>query len=64
MFNDSFLEKIFAHPEMQTIPVGAQATAVKAFEEVLEDMAEVNPYGSLSELLFSTTNDEPVSTEF
>lgn len=29
MFTDEFLEKIFSHPEMQKIPIGTQATAVK-----------------------------------
>lgn len=64
MFNDLFLEKIFAHPEMAKIPVGAQATAVNAFEEILENMLEVNPYVAVSELLISTTTDESISTEF
>lgn len=51
MFSDFILEKIFSHPEMQKIPVGTQATAVHVFEEVLEDILEVNPYASISELL-------------
>lgn len=63
MFTDAFLEKIFTHPEMQKIPIGAQATAVKVFEEVMEDILEVNPYGSISEL-FSTTDGKSISTEF
>lgn len=64
MFNDLFLEKIFAHPEMAKIPVGAQATAVNAFEEIIEDILEENPYEQLSNLLISATTDESISTEF
>lgn len=58
MFNDSFLEKIFAHTEMHTIPVGCQSTAVKVFDEVLEDILEVNPYESIQSLFESTADDE------
>lgn len=57
MFNDKFLEKIFAHEEMQKIPIGTQATAVHVFEEILENMLEVNPYVAVSELLISTTTN-------
>lgn len=56
MFNDSTLEKIFAHEEMQKIPVGTQATAVHVFEEILEDILEVNPYESIQSLF--PTDDE------
>lgn len=48
---DEILEKIFAHPEMQKIPIGCQSTAVKVFEEVLFDIKEENPYATISELL-------------
>lgn len=48
---DEILEKIFAHPEMQKIPIGCQSTAVKVFEEVLFDIKGENPYGTISELL-------------
>ena len=51
---DEVLERIFAHQEMQTIPLGAQSTAVKAISEVLEQMKEENPYATLSELFEST----------
>lgn len=61
MFNDTILEKIFAHEEMQKIPVGCQSTAVHVFEEILEDILEVNPYEQLS-ALFLSAPDEPVST--
>lgn len=58
MFNDSILEKIFAHEEMQKIPIGCQSTAVHVFEEILEDILEENPYEQLSSLLIPTTTDE------
>lgn len=58
MFTDAVLEKIFAHEEMQKIPIGAQSTAVHVFEEILEDRLEGNPYVSLSELFVPTTADE------
>lgn len=51
MLKDEVLERIFAHEEMQKIPIGAQSTAVKAFEDVLVSMKEENPDGKLSELL-------------
>lgn len=51
MFKDEILEKIFAHPEMQKIPIGCQSTAVHVFQEVIEDLKEGNPYGELCELL-------------
>jgi len=40
MFNYDLLCKIFAHEEMQKIPIGTQATAVHVFEEILEDILE------------------------
>lgn len=61
MFSDDILCKIFAHEEMQHIPVGCQSTAVHVFEEILEDILEVNPYEQLSTLFLSTT-DESIST--
>lgn len=54
MFKDEVLEKIFAHPEMQKIPIGCQSTAVKVFEEILTDIKEENSYGTISELFVST----------
>lgn len=56
MFSDDFLCQIFAHDEMQKIPVGCQSTAVHVFEEILEDILEVNPYANISELF--PTDDE------
>jgi len=64
MFNDDLLCKIFAHEEMQKIPIGTQATAVHVFEEILEDILEENPYEQLSGLLVPATPDDGVSAEF
>lgn len=50
MFSDDFLYKIFAHWEMQKIPVGTQATAVHVFEEILSDRLEENPYATVQSL--------------
>lgn len=61
MFNDLILEKIFAHEEMQRIPVGCQPTAVHVFEEILEDILEENPYECISNLFVSATTDESLS---
>ena len=61
MFSDEILEKIFAHEEMQKIPVGCQSTAVHVFEEILEDILEGNPYEYISTLFISATTDESVS---
>lgn len=61
MFNDEILEKIFAHEEMQKIPIGCQSTAVHVFEEILEDILEENPYEYISTLFISATTDESVS---
>lgn len=58
MFSDEILEKIFAHEEMQRIPVGCQSTAVHVFEEILEDILEENPYEQLSSLFLSAATDE------
>lgn len=61
MFNALILEKFFSHEEMQKIPVGCQSTAVRVFEEILEDILEVNPYGAISDLFVSATTDESIS---
>lgn len=58
MFNDDFLCKIFAHEEMQKIPIGCQSTAVHVFEEILEDRLEENPYECISTLFVPTATDE------
>lgn len=57
MFSDSILEKIFSHEEMQKIPVGTQATAVRAFEEVLENIIKENQYVTVAELFIPTTDE-------
>lgn len=56
MFSDEILEKIFAHEEMQKIPIGCQSTAVHVFEEILSDILEVNPYEPIQSLF--PTDDE------
>lgn len=61
MFNDLILEKIFAHEEMQRIPIGCQSTAVHVFEEILEDILKENPYECISTLFIPTTTDESIS---
>lgn len=53
MFSDEILERIFSDKEIQTIPIGTQATAIGVVERVLEQIREENPYASLSDL-FST----------
>lgn len=50
MLSDKFLERIFSDKEMQTIPIGTQATAVSVIERVLEQIKEEEPYASLSDL--------------
>lgn len=61
MFSDEILEKIFAHEEMQKIPIGCQSTVVHVFEEILSDRLEENPYECISALFVSATADESVS---
>lgn len=51
MLNDEILEKIFSDKEMQTIPIGCQSTAVKVFENVLQEIVEENKYATISEFL-------------
>lgn len=53
MFTDEFLEKIFANEEMQKLSIGTQSIVVNAFQEVLEDIKEENPYADLSAILSS-----------
>lgn len=54
MFSDEILEKLFSDAEMRKIPVGAQATAVSAFERVLEQIEKEKPYATVSELFYAT----------
>lgn len=42
MFTDAVFEKIFAHEEMQKIPIGCQSTAVHVFEEILVDWRKIH----------------------
>lgn len=58
MFSDEMLEKIFAHEEMQKIPIGCQSTAVHVFEEILEDRLEENPYECISALFVPAATDK------
>ena len=44
MFSDEILEKIFAHPETNKIPIGCQSTMIHVIEEVLEDVENVNEF--------------------
>lgn len=53
MLRDDILEAIFADEEIRKIPIGAQATAVDVVERILEQIKEVEPYASISDL-FST----------
>ena len=50
MLKDEILEKIFAHKEMQMLPIGCQSTSVSVFEDVLEELRKENRYAILSEL--------------
>lgn len=51
MFTDEFLEKIFSNEDMQKLSVGTQSIVVNAFQEVLEDIREEQPYADLSAIL-------------
>ena len=53
MLNDETLEKIFSNKNMQTIPLGTQATAVHVFEEILIEIVKENKNAYVSELLTS-----------
>ena len=44
MFSDEILEKIFAHPETNKIPIGCQSTMIHVIEEVLEEAENVNEF--------------------
>lgn len=59
MLSNEILEKVFADEEMQTVPIGYQATVVSVFEKVLTEIEEENENATLSTIL-----SEPVSTEF
>lgn len=59
MLSNEILEKVFADEEMQTVPIGYQATVVSVFEKVLTEIKEENEDATLSTILSDT-----VSTEF
>lgn len=42
MFSDEVLEKIFAHPNIQRIPVVYQSTMIDIIEDVLEKVEVEN----------------------
>ena len=50
MLKDEILEKLFAHPEIQKIPIGHQESIIRAYTEILEQKREENPYDTISEL--------------
>lgn len=54
MFNDTILERIFAHKDMRFVPIGYQSTVVTVIGEVLEQVKGENEYATVSELLSST----------
>lgn len=51
MLNDEILERIFSDKEMQTIPIGTQATAISVVERILEEVKGEKPYAALSDIL-------------
>ena len=59
MLSNEILEKVFADDEMQTVPIGYQATVVSVFEKVLTEIKEENEDATLSTILSDT-----VPTEF
>lgn len=59
MLNDDFLQRLFTNEEMQLIPIGFQATAVRVFETELSKLKEKNENATLSDILSNT-----VPTEF
>lgn len=58
MLKDEILERIFANKEMQKIPIGCQDTAVRVFDDILEEIREENAYATISELLSGTNSYE------
>ena len=54
MFNDTMLERIFAHKEMRYVPIGYQSTVVTVIGEILEQVKGENEYATVSELLSDT----------
>lgn len=54
MFNDTMLERIFAHKDMRYVPIGYQSTVVTVIGEILEQVKGENEYATVSELLSDT----------
>ena len=54
MFNDTMLERIFAHKDMRFVPIGYQSTVVTVIGEILEQVKGENEYATVSELLSDT----------
>lgn len=42
LFNDEFLERLFADPEVNKIPIGCQSTMIDAIERLLEEFENAN----------------------
>lgn len=51
MFSIEFLEKIYQDTEMRTLPVACQSTAIRVFEEHLEEIARSDKYATIQQLL-------------
>lgn len=56
MFTEEIMEKFFTHKFIASLSVGLQSDIVNAFQEILEDILEVNPYESIQSLF--PTDDE------
>ena len=54
MLSDELLERIFAHKDMRTVPIGYQSTVVTVVGEVLDRYKGERPNATVSELLSST----------
>ena len=54
MLSDKLLERIFAHKDMRTVPIGYQSTVVTVVGEVLDEIKGEKPNATVSELLSST----------
>lgn len=50
MFSDDVLEKFFSDNKMQTMSLENQSEVINVAERILEEIREVNPYATISEL--------------
>jgi hypothetical protein len=50
LLRKSFVQRIFENDDMQSIPIGAQSTAVHAIEDILNEIREENPDATIYEL--------------